>query len=128
MDDISYTIDIKREGDGYSAWAEGAKKVIKGPCASAHGKTPLEAAEKAYQALVSLIAEESELTVAAEIDAKWDELIPDSFNCTDELEVVVKTLIAMVREGMTELEQQRTAGWIDKALAEIIVVRCFKKK
>jgi len=79
---------------------------------------------------------------AGNIDAKWDELlsspeshafldklgnealaegekgnlIPGGFDgvgeFSDDLETAVKALIAMVREGMTEREQQNTAGYI----------------
>lgn len=59
MNDMSYTISIKREGDACSAYCETAKKVVEGPSALAYGKTPLEAVENAYKALVDLIAEES---------------------------------------------------------------------
>ena len=123
MNDMSYTISIERKGDRYKAWAESTRKIINGPAASAHGKTPLEAAENAYQALVALMAEEQELADSAEIDATWDELTPDDTEFSDELEAAVKALIAMVREGMAENEQQRMSGWIHEFLAVISVNR-----
>jgi predicted RNase H-like HicB family nuclease len=55
MNDVSYTISIEHEDDGYSAIA---KKVIEGPSVLTYGKTAKEAVDNAYRAMLVLIAEE----------------------------------------------------------------------
>lgn len=149
----SCTFNIVRKNDGFEAYCETAKQIINGHAATGHGSTPLEAAEDAYKRLVASIEEQKELDAVAEIDAIWDDLlespeslafldkeiaqlkadeeagnlIPGGFDGIGEfsetLETIIKKLIALVREGMTEREQLSIAHHIEEALAGISIDR-----
>lgn len=145
----SCTFNIVRKNDGFEAYCKTAKQIINGHAATGHGSTPLEAAEDAYKCLAASI----EIDATAEIDAIWDELLsrPESAVCLNEmvaqakadeeagelilggfdgvgefsepLETIIKKLIGLIREGMTEREQLSVAHYIEEALAGISIDR-----
>lgn len=151
IDDIeSCTFNIVHKGELFEAYCE---QIIRTHSANGYGYTIQEAIEDAHNHLLLSIEEQHELNAVAEVDAIWDELLsrPESAVCLNEmvaqakadeeagnlipggfdgvgefsepLETIIKKLIGLIREGMTEREQLSVAHCVEEALAGISIDR-----